>query len=233
MQRLARCAALAALVIGSAAVRAEVVSHLDRSSGVTFISLRGVAPAPASARAYAGTRAQIEVPASASPPVGRARQPPAELLALAQDAARGASVDPHLLMAVVDVESGWNAQAHSEKGAMGLMQLMPATARSLGVTDAYDPAQSLRAGAAHLGGLLSRFQGDATLALAAYNAGEGAVMRHGLRVPPFAETQAYVPQVLGRYQRYRDGLAGMRMQPGGLAGRAPERLRGAVIVSYR
>jgi soluble lytic murein transglycosylase-like protein len=108
-------------------------------------------------------------------------------------------VDPRLLESVIQQESGFDPNATSAAGAQGLMQLMPQTAASLGVTDAYDPAQSIDAGARYLKGDLDRFGGDPSLALAAYNAGAGAVEQYG-GVPPYAETQNYVQQVLDRYE---------------------------------
>jgi soluble lytic murein transglycosylase-like protein len=109
-------------------------------------------------------------------------------------------VDPLLLQSVIQQESGFDPNATSAAGAQGLMQLMPQTAESLGVTNPYDPAQSIDAGARYLRGELDRFGGDASLALAAYNAGAGAVEQYG-GVPPYAETQNYVQQVLGRYDQ--------------------------------
>jgi len=113
-------------------------------------------------------------------------------------------VDPLLLHALVSVESAYRPDAVSVKGAMGLMQLMPATARQLGVTDPFDPQQNLEGGARHLRRLLFRFDENLTLALAAYNAGAGRVDRYARRIPPLAETEAYVPRVLKRYARLRD-----------------------------
>ena len=98
-------------------------------------------------------------------------------------------VDPALVRAVVEVESNYEPTARSHKGAMGLMQLMPATARHYALANPYDPQSNLDAGIRHLRSLLDRF--DVRLALAAYNAGEGAVLRYG-GVPPFAETRSYV-----------------------------------------
>jgi soluble lytic murein transglycosylase-like protein len=111
------------------------------------------------------------------------------------------SVSPRLLHAVIAVESGYDARAVSPKGAQGLMQLMPATAQRFGVRDPFDPEQNVRAGATYLRSLLDMFAGDARLALAAYNAGESAVIRAGNRIPAFAETQAYVPRVLAGVAR--------------------------------
>jgi soluble lytic murein transglycosylase-like protein len=125
-----------------------------------------------------------------------------ELRALASSSARRHGLDPALVLAVVQVESGFRPAAVSPKGARGLMQLMPSTAAHLGVEDSFDPGQNLDAGARHLGGLVARYRGDLVKALAAYNAGEAAVERHR-GVPPFSETRAYVERVLRRYQAGR------------------------------
>jgi len=124
---------------------------------------------------------------------------PVDLERLVAEAAERHSLDPALVMAVVGVESGFQAQAVSSKGAQGLMQLMPRTAREMGVADAFDPAANLDGGSRYLSSLVARYEGDLTRALAAYNAGMGAVARHG-GVPPYAETRRYVQKVLGRYQ---------------------------------
>jgi soluble lytic murein transglycosylase-like protein len=100
-----------------------------------------------------------------------------------------------LVRAVMQVESAFNPYARSPKGAMGLMQLMPATAKQYGVTNAFNPAENVRAGVAYLRELLDRYQNNEELALAAYNAGPGAVDKHGQNVPPYRETRNYVAQI--------------------------------------
>ena len=123
-----------------------------------------------------------------------------------RDAVREAAVvhgvDVDLLRAVIGVESAWRADAVSPKGAVGLMQLMPDTARRFGTTQPEDPAANLKAGAAYLRHLIDSHGSDLGLALAAYNAGEGAVQRYR-GIPPYAETRQYVPKVLAAYARLK------------------------------
>ncbi len=115
-------------------------------------------------------------------------------------AASNSAVEANLLRAVIVVESGFNSRAVSRRGAVGLMQLMPATATRFGVSDPFDPRENVHGGARYLRFLMDRFGHDVRLALAAYNAGEEAVERNGGRIPPFLETQAYVPRVLQIYR---------------------------------
>lgn len=112
-------------------------------------------------------------------------------------------LDPALLYAVISAESGFNPRAVSPKGAQGLMQLMPDTARRFGVTDPFDPVANVRAGARYLRWLLDQFDNNTRLALAAYNAGENTVIRYGKRIPPYQETQTYVVRVLSFYSHFR------------------------------
>ena len=115
-----------------------------------------------------------------------------------------ASVEPNLLRAVIVVESGFNSRAVSKRGAVGLMQLMPATATRFGASNPYDPRENVHAGARYLKFLIDRFGHDIRLALAAYNAGEEAVDRNGRQIPPYTETMAYVPRVLKVYRMLRE-----------------------------
>jgi len=118
-------------------------------------------------------------------------------------AARETSIDPALIHAVITVESGYNPSARSSAGAVGLMQLMPETAKRYGVKNRLDPGQNIQGGARYLRDLKIMFGDNLQLVLAAYNAGEQAVVKHGMRIPPYAETVAYVPKVLQLYRNYR------------------------------
>jgi soluble lytic murein transglycosylase-like protein len=161
-------------------------------------------------------------PAPARPRASRSTAPPpgaGPWDGLVREAAARHRVDPRLVACVIRQESGGRPDAVSRAGARGLMQLMPATARRFGVTDAVDPRQNVEAGTRYLRLLLDLFGGDLRLALAAYNAGEGRVIRAGYRVPPIAETRAYVRAIL---TRYLGAPARPRRTPGGgAAGVAP------------
>ena len=117
------------------------------------------------------------------------------------------SVDPLLLYAIMHQESSFKRRALSHKGASGLMQLMPPTARRFGVSKIWDPKQNIEGGTRYMRWLLDQFEGNVELALAGYNAGEGAVIKYGYRVPPYAETQEYVRRIGRRYSLIRDPLA--------------------------
>ena len=120
------------------------------------------------------------------------------------DSATRHGLDPLLIYSVMHQESSFKQRAISHKGARGLMQLMPGTAARFGVTNIFDPKQNIDAGSRYMKWLLNRFQGDLSLALAGYNAGEGAVDKYGWRIPPYAETQEYVRRISRRYNLLRD-----------------------------
>ncbi len=194
--------------------------------GVLCTALAGGLTAPVGAQIYAGTGsggavvlsnfASAETPqlvvalppvatlaAAAPAPVSTAPQPvpnsAAAFRPMIDQVAHETSLSPQLLHAVIQVESGYQARAVSPRGAQGLMQLMPATAERFGVRDAFDPKQNIRGGALYLKWLLEFFRGDLRLALAAYNAGEAAVVKAGYRIPPIGETRDYVPRVLWHF----------------------------------
>lgn len=127
------------------------------------------------------------------------------------DSSRRYNIDPLLIYAQMHQESSFKLKALSYKGASGLMQLMPATARRLGVTNIYDPRQNIEGGVKYMRMLLNMFGGDVTLALAGYNAGEGAVMKYGNNIPPYNETREYVRRISARYASISGGAASMRV----------------------
>lgn len=129
-------------------------------------------------------------------------EPPSGLTPIFERAAQRYSIPIDLLYAVTAQESGFKSNVVSSAGAMGLMQLMPKTAEHYQVTNAYDPEQNIMAGAAYLADLKIQFEGNIQLMLAAYNAGSGAVLAYGGKIPPYAETQFYVPAVMGRLSYY-------------------------------
>jgi soluble lytic murein transglycosylase-like protein len=165
------------------------------------------APAPAAAAptsSFAGALAAAQTSPSAAPVSGTGSSSAFDDQINAAAASNG--IDPALLKGLVSQESGFNPNARSGAGAVGLTQLMPGTAASLGVTNPLDPAQSLQGGAKYLREQLDRFGGDEQLALAAYNAGPGAVQKYG-GVPPYAETQNYVTSVMSKAAAFRGGTA--------------------------
>lgn len=166
-----------------------VLSNHSSEQVATLLIASDDAAAPASASVHKLSPAS----ARANPAAAAARQ---ALRPWIRDAAARHSVSESLLTAVIAVESGFDQQAVSHKGAKGLMQLMPDTARRFGAKDVFAVRDNLHAGAAYLRSLMLMFDHDQTLALAAYNAGEGAVLRAGRRVPEYRETQQYVAKVL-------------------------------------
>ncbi len=161
-----------------------------------FISAQPAGPKPASAKVDPNYRRLAEGHVVTSAAIDQA----------IEEAAAKHNVDPNLVRALVKVESNFNPTAVSRKGAMGLMQLMPSTARELNVSNPFDPEQNVDAGVRHLKHLLESFNGDVGLSLAAYNAGQGAVQRNG-GVPPFAETRNYVRRITSLYGRGDLGVA--------------------------
>ena len=131
---------------------------------------------------------------------------PKQFDGMIRDASKKHGVEESLIRAVIRQESAYNPNATSHCGAMGLMQLMPETAKDLGCGNAYDPAQNIMAGAKYLRQMQDRFPGNLTKAIAAYNAGPGNVEHYG-GIPPFAETQNYVGKVLDNYRNYK-GMGG-------------------------
>lgn len=182
------CAILASLSMHAGAVHAldssEYRLRLDEDSAYR---LRGI---PAE---------RNEKPTATLPPI-LSEKPYAEEIATA---AAEAGLDPALVHAVIHVESAHRANAVSGKGALGLMQVMPETARRFGILDASEPIGNLRAGTRYLRVLLDLFDQRTELALAAYNAGEGAVIRHARNIPPYPETRRYVPAVLKKFNEWR------------------------------
>lgn len=203
---LARVAELQAMI--ARAQRVEAPSNGGASFPAALASAAAGAPGqPLAAAAAVAVPAPFAPAAQASPYDG-----------LIAAAAQRHGIDPALLHGLVRAESNFNPNAVSSAGAQGLCQLMPGTAAALGVTDPFDPAQSLDGGARYLRQQLDAFGGDPTLALAAYNAGPGAVRRHG-GVPPYAETQAYVRKVLAYADEYRASVGALA--PAGYAGAHP------------
>jgi soluble lytic murein transglycosylase-like protein len=186
--------ALLSTVAGSPA-RADIYSFIDGAGVTHFTNV----PVDARYRLLLAT-----------PPAERAARPEnwlarsAQFDHLIERAARSQAVRPELVRAVIVVESAFNPHALSRRGAMGLMQLLPKTARRYGVADAFDPEQNITAGVLYLHDLLTRYGDDLELTLAAYNAGEDAVERYGHSVPPFPETRHYVPTVLRIYRSLLD-----------------------------
>jgi soluble lytic murein transglycosylase-like protein len=169
------------------------------SVGATFANTLASARLPAQSRPKATAAKPNVAVQKAVAPLQAGEAVPFQNLITA--AATKYGLDPALLAGVVKQESNFNPNAGSRAGAKGLCQLMDATARRLGVTDSFDPAQSLDGGAKFLSGLMKQFHGDQSLALAAYNAGPGAVQKYG-GIPPYQETQRYIPKVLGYAARF-------------------------------
>ncbi|MEO6835483.1 MAG: lytic transglycosylase domain-containing protein [Candidatus Tumulicola sp.] len=170
-------------------------------SGLPAVERRMAEIAGASAPASLPDARSFSAVVQASLPASRAPLSSERVERLVDADAAAWGVDPSLIEAIVANESGFDPRATSPAGARGLMQLMPATAAGLGVTDAYDPAQNVAGGTRYVRALLDRFGGNAELAVAAYNAGPGAVEKYS-GVPPYDQTRNYVRNVLASYQKY-------------------------------
>jgi soluble lytic murein transglycosylase-like protein len=185
----------------AAPARAQIYSWRD-SAGNLVLSDKRVPGADAAVTSYVVPHAEA-IRATRFVPADRT-QAYEELI---KDNSRANGLRPDLVRAVIQVESGFNPSARSPKGALGLMQLMPATIQQFRVTNPFNPRENVRAGTAYLRQLLDRYDNNEELALAAYNAGPGAVDKHGEAVPPYRETQQYVSKV--------SELAGPGKAPGG------------------
>ena len=185
-------------------IASDIAAVTRRIAEITGANL-APAPQPGARPSFASMVSAAMNPVDAPPAApGNAPAPVAseQIERLVSANANAWGVDPALVKAIIANESGFDANATSKTGAQGLMQLEPGTAAGLGVSNAYDPAQNIWGGTRYIKGLLDRFHGDMRLAVAAYNAGPGAVEKYG-GVPPYAETQAYVDNVLDSYQKYK------------------------------
>jgi soluble lytic murein transglycosylase-like protein len=184
-------------------ILAEISAVQNRIADITGAAAPGDA---GGTQAFRNALASALGPGTSTPPAATASPapapvPPDQIDALVSQNSATWQVDPSLVKAIIANESGFDANATSKVGAEGLMQLMPSTAQAVGVRNSYDPAQNVAGGTRYLKGLLDRFNGDVRLAVAAYNAGPGAVEKYG-DVPPYAETQNYVQRVLSSHQQY-------------------------------
>jgi soluble lytic murein transglycosylase-like protein len=200
---------LGILVLCTVPAHGQIVSYLDSSGKRVFINAdpsppvpRRAAPVITGAAATVGTTSHTtQTTPVASAILGAAAQGNREKIEqMLREVSARYHVDPALIRAVIETESNWNSSAVSRKGALGLMQLVPGTARQFGVNNAFDPKQNLDGGVRYLRMLLERYNGDLDKALAAYNAGPGAVDRAG-GVPRYRETREYVQKVTDSYFR--------------------------------
>jgi soluble lytic murein transglycosylase-like protein len=212
------CIPVAVLVAGScflsvSPLHAQITTAVDAHGKRVFVNADSPKPRHGSTISFAGAASSAE-PAFSASNLSDARPGSSasatlggtdgKLDRIVRDAAARHNMDPALVKAVISTESGWNSQAVSRKGAVGLMQLVPGTAQRFGVNNSFDPAQNVEGGTTYLKTLLDRYNGDLNKSLAAYNAGEGAVDRSG-GVPAYPETQRYVQKVQDAYFRSDSG----------------------------
>ncbi len=204
--KLSAVLSLLALVVGAGPAAADIFSFRDERGVVHFTNM------PNGDKRFKMIRKEETAPRSGAGALGAARvaqlfmPAQADILRfspLIESASRTHGVDSALVHAVITAESGYNPGATSKAGARGLMQLMPGTAARYGVRNIVDPQENINGGVRYLRDLITMFNGNLELAVAAYNAGENAVIRHGNRVPPYAETVHYVPKVLGFYRKFQ------------------------------
>jgi len=217
-------------VLSSAPALADVYAHVDASGTTRFSTV----PAEGFTLyfrdvAATATPSFVPPPAPAAPPTPPTMtwQDSAPYASHIRAAATATNVDAALINAVILVESGHNPTARSSAGAVGLMQLMPDTARRYNVKNRLDPEQNIRGGASYLRDLLVMFNNNLQLVLAAYNAGEQTVIKYGNRIPPYRETVAYVPKVLAYYKKFSapDTVAApvpAQIRPGDWRSRLPQ-----------
>jgi soluble lytic murein transglycosylase-like protein len=195
------CLAFAAYLFGVRPAFADIYTFKDERGVVHFTNIKGLDPR------YRLLRKEGSSAVPGSHGIARVYMPSEEEIArysgIIETAARTYGVDKALVHAVISAESGYNPQAVSRAGARGLMQLMPETARRYGVRNSLDPVDNIYGGVKYLRDLLTMFNGNLKLVLAAYNAGENAVIRAGLRIPPYPETLGYVPKVLEFYHKFQ------------------------------
>lgn len=195
---------LLAAVSGTFPAQADIYSYRDENGVLNFTNVRPNGTQYKIHIAYKDRRPAVRPVTSMD--LGNVSNPvtlPARLDAIVNQAANNYAVDKALVQAVIHAESAFNAYAISAKGALGLMQLMPETARRYGVRDIFDPKQNIMGGVRYLRDLLDTFGNNRRLALAAYNAGENSVLRYG-GIPPFPETVNYVDRVLKLQDAYRN-----------------------------
>ena len=200
-KRLFAMAAAAVAVSVAAPAFADIFSFKDEKGVVHFTNIAGLD------KRYKLVRKEDGSPINPSNYAAKVFMPSQEDIQkyanIIQTASKAYGVEPSLVHAVISAESAYNQNAISRTGAMGLMQLMPDTARRYGVQNMMDPTENIHGGVRYLRDLLAMFKGRVDLAIAAYNAGENAVIRYGHQIPPYAETRTYVPRVLGFYRNFQ------------------------------
>ena len=196
-----------ASTLGSASGEQAAAARVRQLQALLEQTRAAASGVPQPTGAATGTSFASALQAAGSPAAGAAGGS-TQYDGMIEQAALRNGVDPALLHGLIQQESGFDPSSQSSAGAAGLTQLMPATASSLGVANPLDPAESIEGGARYLGSLLREFGGNQTDALAAYNAGPGAVRQYG-GVPPYAETQDYVTKVLGYAEAWRSGHPAM------------------------